>query len=76
MFLLTFREREGEREKETSMWKRNIDQLPPICTPTGDWTCNPGMCPDWELNLQPFGVPDNALNYWATQPGHAFAFEG
>ena len=22
--------------------------------PTGDLTCNPGMCPDWESNLQPF----------------------
>ena len=26
------------------------------CTPpTGDPACNPGMCPDWELNRQPFG---------------------
>ena len=23
--------------------------------PTGDLACNPGMCPDWELNQQPFG---------------------
>ena len=22
---------------------------------TGDQACNPGMCPDWELNWQPFG---------------------
>ena len=23
--------------------------------PTGDLACNPGMCPDWELNQRPFG---------------------
>ena len=23
--------------------------------PTGDLACNPGMCPDWEWNWQPFG---------------------
>ena len=24
--------------------------------PTGDLVCNPGMCPDWEWNQQPFGL--------------------
>ena len=24
--------------------------------PTGDLACNPGMCPDWESNPQPFGL--------------------
>ena len=24
-------------------------------SPTGDPAHNPGMCPDWELNWQPFG---------------------
>ena len=37
---------ERERERETSMWKRDIDQLPPIGTPTRGGTCNLGMCPD------------------------------
>ena len=23
--------------------------------PTGDLTCNPGVCPDWESNQRPFG---------------------
>ena len=23
--------------------------------PTGDLACNPGLCPDWESNWQPFG---------------------
>ena len=29
------------RERE-----RNFDWLPPVRTPTGDQTCNVGMCPD------------------------------
>ena len=24
--------------------------------PTGDLSCNPGMCPDWESNQRPFGL--------------------
>ena len=42
-------ERETERDRETS------DQLPPVHSPTGDRTCNLGMCPDWEL-----------ANFWCT----------
>ena len=39
------REREGEREEE-----RHQCMLASHTSPTGDLTCNPGMCPDWELN--------------------------
>ena len=28
-------------------------------TPTGDQTCNLGMCPDWESNQGPYGLQDN-----------------
>ena len=28
------------RERETSMWERSIDPLPPMHTPTGDQTHN------------------------------------
>ena len=52
----TERETEGEKGREISMSERNINWLPPVCTPTGDQTHNLGMCPDWGLNLQPFGV--------------------
>ena len=40
--------------------------------PTGDLTPNPGMCPDWESNLQPFGSQPmlNPLSY--TSQGHVF----
>ena len=34
---IDFRE-EGE-QRETSMWERNMDQLPPVCARTGDQTC-------------------------------------
>ena len=31
--------------------------------PTGPLACNPGMCPDWESNQQPFGSQP-MLNPW------------
>ena len=55
-------------ERESSMWERNIVQLPSICTLTRHWTHNLGMCPGQESNLQPFGGWDNTLNNWATRP--------
>ena len=53
--LTDFREGKGGREKgrETS-----IGCL--LRNPTGDQTHNLGMCPDTELNLQPFGPWDDA----------------
>ena len=55
--------REIERKR-----KRNIYQLLPICALTGDRTYNLGMCPDQELNLQPFGVQDDTPQ-WTESPG-------
>ena len=48
---------EREREREKHRCERNIDQWLP--TPTREWTGNPGMRPDWELNLSPFSAWDN-----------------
>ena len=47
-FYWVFREREREIEKkrETLMWEKNIDWLPPICALTRHQTCNLGICPD------------------------------
>ena len=42
--LILERGEKRKRERQTSMLKRNIDQLPLPCVPTRDWTCNPGMC--------------------------------
>ena len=52
--LIDFRERGREGER-----RRNIDWLPLVYTSTGDQTCNPDMCPEWESNPQPFGLPDS-----------------
>ena len=60
---------EREREREISMWERNIHWLLPMHTSTGDWTPNLGMCLDWELNLPPFGVWENTLTNWVTGAG-------
>ena len=38
--------RERETEKETSTCEGNIDQFPPVHTPTRNQNCNPGTCPD------------------------------
>ena len=47
---------EGEkgRERKTLMWERNFDRLPPICDLTGAGIHSLGVCPDQELNPQPF----------------------
>ena len=49
----------GERQTDRHRCKRETSIASQKC-PTGDGTCNLGMCPDWELNLQPFGVQNNA----------------
>ena len=60
IFISTERGKEGEREREK--YKCVVASLMP---PTGNLACNPGMCPDWESNWQPFGSqPElNPLSY-------------
>ena len=41
---------------------------------TGDLAHNPGMCPDWELNWQPFGSQTSAQSTELHQPGQCFVF--
>ena len=55
--------REKERERNINVW------LPLMCPPTGDLNCNPGMCPDWESNQQPFGLQAGAQSTEPHQPG-------
>ena len=55
-----------KRGREILIWERNIGWLPFVGSLTGDWTCNPGMCPDQEWNLRPFGRRDNAPAKWVT----------
>ena len=42
------------------MQERSINQLLPTYAWTGDRTYKLSMCPDWELNVQPFQLLDNA----------------
>ena len=43
-----------------------------LCTPHHGPACNPGMCPDWELNQQPFGSLAGAQSTEPHQPGQKF----
>ena len=50
--------REREREKYRCETETSTGCV--ICAPTGDRTHNLGKCPDWEPNLQYFGVWEDA----------------
>ena len=54
-YLFIFREGKGGREGEKHQCVVASGALP-----TGDLVCNPGMCPCWELNWQPFGSQASA----------------
>ena len=56
----TDRQSDGETERETSIWERNIDRLPPTHSPTRDQNLNLGMCPHRGSSLQPFDVWNDA----------------
>ena len=66
-YLFIFRERGGEGEREGEKHQFVVASCSP---PTGDLTHNPGMCPDRELNWQPFGSQDRAQPTELHQPGH------
>ena len=69
VFLLILqREEWREREREISMWERNIDQLSPIWDQTRDPTCDLSLCPDQESNPQSYGMDGTPTNP-ATWPG-------
>ena len=56
--------RVGEREGE-----KHPCVVASHATPAGDLAHNPGMCPDWESNLQPFGSQACAQSTELRQPG-------
>ena len=66
-------QREGKRSREGEKY-RCVVATPAPCT--GDLAHNPGMCPDWELNQQPFDSQPvlNPLRY--TSQGHTFLLYG
>ena len=50
--LFIFRERGKDRDREGEKHQCVVASCTP---PTGDLAYNPGMCPEWESNRQPFG---------------------
>ena len=68
-FKILFRE-EG-REKVGEKHQCVVASFAP---PTGDLAHNPGMCPDWESNQQPFGSQTSTQSTEPHQPGPFFFF--
>ena len=64
-YLFIFYREEG-REKEG---EKHHCVVASHVAPTGDLAHNPGMCPDWESNRQPFGSQPvlNPLSYTTSQ---------
>ena len=65
-FIYLFLERGREREREGETHQCVAASHTPS---TGDLARNPGMCPDWELNLPPFGSQAGAQSTEPHQPG-------
>ena len=63
-FIFRERGREGERDG-----KKHQCVGASCVPPTGDPACNPGMCPDWELNWRPFVSQVSAQSTEPYQPG-------
>ena len=61
-----FLERGREAEREGKKQQCVVASHTP---PTGDLARNPGMCPDWGLNLQPFGSQAGTQSTEPHQPG-------
>ena len=65
--------REKERGRNIGMWE--ICQSVASCmSPSGDLTCTPGMCPDWELNWWPFGSQASTQSIEPHQPEQGFFY--
>ena len=65
-FIYLFLERGREREREE---EKHQCVVASCAHPTGDLAHNPGMCPDWESNLRPFGSQSGAQSTEPHQPG-------
>ena len=61
---------EGEREGE-----KHQCVVASHMPSTGDLACNPGMCPDWELNQRPFGSQASTQSTEPHQPGPYMFFD-
>ena len=68
-FIYLFLERGEGREKEGEKHQWVVASHMP---PTGDLACNPGMCPDWELNQRSFALQACAQSAEPHHPGPNF----
>ena len=66
-YFFNFRERGRERKREGEKHQCVVAFLAP--PPTGDLACNPGMCPDWELNQWLLGLETSTQSTEPHQPG-------
>ena len=64
LFISSQRGREGDREEE-----KHQCVAASCVPPTGGLAWNPGTCPDWELNRQPFGSQASTQPTEPHQPG-------
>ena len=69
IFIYLFLEGKGGRKRE-----KHQCMVASCAPPTGDPAHNLGMCPDWELNQQPFGLQASTQSTESHQPGLLFAF--
>ena len=65
-YLFIFRQRGREKEREGEKHQCVVASRVPC---TGDLAYNPGMCPNWESNWQPFGLQNGAQSTEPHQPG-------
>ena len=70
LFIYLFVERGEGRKREKHRYV-----VTTCMPPTGDLARNPGMCPDWESNWQPFGSQAHTQSTELHQPG-PFLFKG
>ena len=68
-FISREREREGEREGE-----KHQCVVRSHAPPTSDLARNPGMCPDLDLNQQPFGSQASTESTETHQPGPKYNY--
>ena len=67
LFIFSERRRGGEREGE-----KHQCVVASCVSPTGDLVHNPDMCPEWELNQQPFGSQAGTQSTEPHQPALFF----
>ncbi|KAF6125283.1 hypothetical protein HJG60_009802 [Phyllostomus discolor] len=59
------------RDRVVRERERNINVWLSCAPPNGDLAHNPGVCPDWELNWQPFGSQASTQSTEPHQPGQS-----